>query len=602
MLNTSRINARSVFFATVTLAGLIAGSACAQDAADLVFKDAKIYTMDENQPWAESMAIADNKIVFVGKNGDADQWIGDKTNVIDLNDKMVVPGFFSGHEHLIAALWTQLGVQLGAGQSRQDYLDLIKDYAEANPDEEFVRGIGWNATLMGDPPTAADLDAIVPDRPVFLLDYTIHDVWMNSKALEMGGIGKDSPDPVPGLIYWVRDGDGNPTGYGREFVWMGAYIKSGAWQPDEMIAASQKTLYNLAAKFGYTAYINQGLVTPNIKDLDAHYEDTKVAMKLLQDLHDRRELKLRTFLQVLFKNEESSVEDLVRYATELRGEYNSDAIRISGIKVHPEGVHTSHASVMLQPWADQPDKVANRGVSAARTEEVILAGNKAGFDVSVHVDGSKTVRETIDSFLKSKAAGNSDARNSLEHYAVVHPDDVKRTVDNKILVNVTPIWATTWGGGLDGALEILGEARTRAYFQQIRTLMDGQAPVSIAADVPSTDPTLMGALTLCEAAVTRKDPSNPNDTRIFPPIEQALTLEQCLYAATMGGAYQARMEDKVGSIEAGKYADLVVLERSLFDVEPEEIADVKILATMMDGRFTYFDEDVEPVRSNLLWQ
>ena len=581
---------------------MFTGGVSAETPADLVFKDAKIYTVDKNKSWAEALAISGNSIVFVGDNDDAGPWIGEETEVIDLNGKMVLPGFVSGHEHLIASLWTQLGVQLGEGQSRQDYLDLVKAYVEANPDEQFILGIGWNATLMGDPPTAADLDAIVPDRPVFLLDYTIHDVWMNSKALEMGGIGKDSPDPVPGLIYWVRDEGGNPTGYGREFVWMGAYIKSGAWQPDKMIAESQEKLYDLAAKFGYTAYINQGLVTPNIKDLDAHNQDTKIAMKLLRDLEAKGELKLRTFLQVLYKNEESSVTDLVKYALELRDEYNSDKIRISGIKVHPEGVHTSHASVMLEPWSDQPDKVAKRGVSAARTEEVILAGNRAGLDVSVHVDGSKTIRETIDSFLKSRKAGNADARNSLEHYAVAHPDDVQRTIDNKLLVNITPIWGTTWSGGLDGALEILGEKRTKTYFQQIRTLMDGGAPVSIAADVPSTDPNLMGALTLCEAAVTRRDPSNKYDTRIFPPMSQALTLEQCLYAATMGGAYQARMEDKIGSIEAGKYADLVVLETNLFDVEPDQIADVDILATMMNGQFTYFHEDVQPVRINPLWQ
>jgi len=216
-----------------------------------------------------------------------------------------------------------------------------------------------------------------------------------------------------------------------------------------------------------------------------------------------------------------------------------------------------------------------------------MAANKAGFDVSVHTDGSKTVRDTIDSFLKAKEAGYTEARNSLHHFANVHPDDMQRVLKHKIPVNITPIWATTWGGGLDGALQILGKERTEKNFQQIRTAIEGGTSVSVAADVPSTDTDLMGALVQCEAAITRLDPSDPTDKRPFPPPGQAVTLEQCLYAATMGGAYQARMENKVGSIEVGKYADFVFLEKNLFDVAPAGIADVKVMATMMDGKYTY---------------
>jgi hypothetical protein len=133
-------------------------------------------------------------------------------------------------------------------------------------------------------------------------------------------------------------------------------------------------------------------------------------------------------------------------------------------------------------------------------------------------------------------------------------------------------------------------------------MVDGGVPVNIAADVPSTSAELMGALTQWEAAITRRDPSNPDDKRIFPPMSQALTLEQCVYASTMSGAYHIRMEDKIGSIEVGKYADLVVLKENVFDVAPDQIADVVILATMMDGRFTYFHPDVAPpVRTSPIW-
>lgn len=221
-----------------------------------MFLNGAIHTMNEDRPTAQALAVSGQQISYVGSDSGVQSLIGPGTEVVDLQGKMVLPGFVSGHEHLVASGWTQLGVKLGSGQSKEDYLKLIKEYADANPDEEFIRGIGWNATLMGGEFTAADLDAIVPDRPVFLQDYTIHDAWLNSKAMEMGGITKDTPDPVPGLIYWVRDDGGAPTGYAKEFAWMGAYVESGAWQPNTMIPESQSVLYDLAASFGYTAYIN----------------------------------------------------------------------------------------------------------------------------------------------------------------------------------------------------------------------------------------------------------------------------------------------------------------------------------------------------------
>lgn len=305
-------------------------------------------------------------------------------------------------------------------------------------------------------------------------------------------------------------------------------------------------------------------------------------MSYLKDLDDAGELKLRTYQMVMVKGDDFSADKAVEYALALRESYDSDTLRLHGIKVHPEGVHTSHASVMLAPWQDKPDLVAVRGVSAERTEEVVMTANAAELDMAVHVDGSKTGRETIDSYIRAKEAGYTDARNSIEHFAFVHPDDIQRTIDNDILVNITPIWATPWGGGLDAALEIMGEERTLTHFQQIRTLMDGGAPVSIGADVPSTNAQLM-------AALTRRDPSNPEDERVFPPMSQALTLDQCLYAATMGGAYQARVEDRIGSIEVGKYADLVVLGEDIVAVAPDRIAETPILATVMNGRFTHRD-------------
>ncbi len=249
--------------------------------ADIVFANAKVLTMNDAQPEAEAVAVTGNTITFVGSAADAQAMVGDGTNVFDLQGKMVLPGFVSGHEHLIASGFLSQGVDLISADSKEETLELIRAYAEANPHAPFVLGYGWNADTMGGFPTAADLDAVVPDRPAFLADATIHDSWLNSKAMEMGGITDDTEDPLPGFSYWVRDADGKITGVGIELAWMPAYVASGAWNAEELITASQKRLYALAAEAGYTAYIHQGLVTPNVLDVDRLHDDYKIALELL---------------------------------------------------------------------------------------------------------------------------------------------------------------------------------------------------------------------------------------------------------------------------------------------------------------------------------
>ena len=580
------------FFTTATAALAItsllsASPGWAQEAASYVFTNGKVYTVDEQQPWVEAVAVKDNEIVYVGDAAGAEAHVGDGTETIDLAGKMVLPGFVSGHEHLIASGFLSQGVDLVSATSKEETLGLIKAYADANPDKAFILGYGWNADTMGGFPTAADLDAILPDRPAFLSDATIHDSWLNSKAMEMGGVTDDTEDPLPGFSYWVRDDQDKILGVGIELAWMPAYVASGAWNAEELITASQERLYRLGAEAGYTAYIHQGLVTPNVNDADLLHEDYKIALDLLKTQEDSGDLELRTFIQYFFKDKAAAPATAVDYAVEMREQFDTDQIRVTGLKVHPEGVMLTKTAKMLEPFADDPDNTGARGLTPEVVEEAILLANEAGLDVSIHVEGTQTARTTIDSLIKTKEMGHAEARNSLHHFAAVHPDDIQRVLDHEIPVNLTPIWATTWGGGLTQVSTVLGKERTETYFQQLRTLIDGGTGVSIGADVPSTTPDFMSTQMQCEAAITRQHPTEP--TEVFPPMSQAITLEQCLHAATMGGAYQARMEDKIGSLEEGKYADLVVLEKDLFEIDPSEISDVKVMATMMDGRFTHRD-------------
>ena len=574
--------------AAVAMVGCTPPETTSPGTADFVFTNGKVYTVNEAQPWAEAVAVKDNEIVYVGDNAGAAGFVGEGTEQFDLDGKMVLPGFVSGHDHLTASNWTKAGVDLFAAGSKEDYLRMIKEYADANPDAEFVYGYGYNYQAYGGYPTAADLDTVVPDRIAFIFDFTIHDAWLNTKALEAGGITKDTPDLIPGFTYWIRDDEGNPTGAAIELAWMPAYIDAGAWQQQVLITDSQKTLYDRAASQGWTTVLTPGLVTPNLKHLERNHEDMVFAMNLLHELEQAGELKLRTMFHYMYKNGDIEPADTIAYATEMKAKYDSDMLRIAGIKIHPEANWVTYTSVMIEEYNDKPGEFGTGGIAPERVAEMIMKANAAGLDVSTHVDGTATVRSTIDAIEASINAGHTDARNTLQHFINVHPDDMKRVGELKIGVNLTPIWATDWSDNVSQAIEKLGMHRLETEYQQIKQAIDLGTTVSISADVPSTPSELAGALMQMQAAVTRKDPSNP-DSEPAPPPSQAISVEEGIRALTIDPAWQARMEDKIGTIEVGKYADLVVLEKNLFDVNPDDLVQVKVLGTMMDGEFTHRD-------------
>lgn len=553
--------------------------------ADTVFTGGRVYTVNDNQPWAEAVAVKGNKIIFVGSAADVQEHIGDNTKVIDCQGKTILPGFISVHDHLIASGWMNLGVQLYKGKSLDDYLKAIKEYADAHPNEKIIRGVGWNAENIEGHPTAVMLDKAVPDRPTILVDYTGHDAWLNTKALEAAEVTKDTPDSVPGVAYWVRDDEGNPTGKATEVGWLGAYVKMGGWDPETMIPQIQKKQFDAAASFGMTTFLNPGIITPRVTDPIGTFEDHEAAMAYLADLADKGELKLRTFAQPVFKNASIDTSQFIGRAAEYAKTYNTDMLRCYGIKIHPEGTFNAKTSWMLEPYEGTTTR-GSAGVKPPLMKELILAANEAGLDVVIHVDGSATARGTIDAIEATRKAGHTDARNAMHHYYWVHPDDQKRVEEMKIPLNVSPIFFTDWSDGDKPVMSLLGERRTASEYAKFQKPVEAGCIVSLAADVPSAPIALAAPLLSVESAITCRAPKNP-DSQVFPPGAKGITVEQAIKAVTINPAWQIRMEDKIGSLEVGKYADLVVLGQNPFDIDPTNISEIDILMTMMDGKFTY---------------
>ena len=564
--------------------------------ADYVFTNGKIYTVNQKQPWAEAVAVKANKIVYVGDAAGVDKLKGKNTQVVDLAGKMLLPGFVSGHDHLIASRWMNYGVDLYSAKSKDEYLKLIKEYVDSHPDEKVIRGIGWNPDIYGAHPTAKELDAIVPDRPAILLEFTIHDAWLNTKALEVGEITRDTPDAVSGVTYWGRDDDGNPTGVGYEFSWLPVFIKSGAWQPEKIIPESQKMLHQAAAEAGITAYLNPALVTPTLNSGMKALEDVSYVMQYMTGLEQSGELQLRTFVQPIFKNPDTNPKEFCEASAQLASQYHSDTLGIQGIKIHPEGNWSSKTSLQLEPYlggeidedTQKPSPTAY-GAASVRSDlmkQVVLACNAVGLDVNTHVDGSQTVRNMVDAIEASQKAGYKDTRNQLSHLFWTHPDDLQRILDMDLTVNVTPNFSTDWSGQKGLALSLLGEERIEQQLSMYPKVFDNGNKVSLSADIPSAPIDHIGPLFHMQTAMTMRDPTNPK-SEVFPTDRKGITLEQAIKAVTIYPAWQLRMEDKFGSLEAGKYADLVILDTNLFDVKPDDLTKVNVVATMMNGKFTY---------------
>ncbi|MXN63867.1 amidohydrolase family protein [Stappia sp. GBMRC 2046] len=561
-----------------------------QEAADLLLTNGFVYTVNEGQPKAEAIAVRGNEIVFVGSAEDARAYAGDGTEIVDLAGKMVLPGYVSTHDHIIGAAWVNQGVDLNSATNKEETLQLIRDYVEANPDLPIVLGQGYNPGLMGGIPTAAELDEIVPDKVALIIDWTLHNAWLNTKALEAGNITKDTPDPTPGVNYWVRDEEGNPTGVGMEGAWFAAYIPV-AWDAEKMISESRAKLQAQAAAGGMTTVLVPQIVTPNVTNAPGMFKDAETTMKILTAANEAGELPIRTFVSPSYKDVSADPVEFAERVRDMADRYKGDMVRVHGIKLHPEGTWSGMGVLMLEPF-EGTDNYGASVVSPDLMKEVVLAANAQGLDVVSHAEGSATVRGMIDAILASREAGNTDERNAIHHFQIVHPDDQQRVIDNRIPVNVTPIFSTDWAGQDTDYKKLLGGERVLNYVGQYAKAADADwRMLSISADSPSSPMSNVGMLNQIYGAVSFKSTLQPPEvSKPFPPGAQHLTIEQAIKAVTIGPAWQLRMEDKIGSIEVGKLADFVILDRNILELDdPEELLETRVLATIMDGAFRHRD-------------
>ena len=545
--------------------------------ADMVLTGGHVHTVDLARPRAEAVAVRGERIVAVGSAAAAASLIGPRTRVVDLAGRLLLPGFQDAHVHPVEAGVDRLHCDLRAARGRDGVLAAIRAYVAAHPDDEWVIGSGWYmADFEHGTPRREDLDAIVSDRPAFFPNRDGHSTWVNSRALEMGGVDRDTPDPADGRI--ERDPDGSPTGTLHEdaarFVErlippitadMRAdglrigqqYLQSlgiTAWQ-DAIVEAETESIYCRAA--------GEGWLTGRVEA--AMWWD-----------RERGDEQIEEFV------ERSRTGSIGR-------------LRVNSVKLMQDGVLETFTGAMIDPYLGQDGTpTANRGISFIDPERLpgwVTKLDAAGLQPHFHAIGDRAVRECLDAVAAARSAnGHTDTRPHIAHIQVIHPDDIPRFAALDVVANAQALWACHEDQLDVLTIPFLGPERS-SWQYPFGSLIRSGARLAMGSDwsVSSPDP-----LQAIEVAVTRSAPevvaSTVHATRrgLFLP-EEALTLGAAVRAYTAGSAYVNHLDRETGTIEVGKLADLTVIDRDLFAANASAIGQGRVLATFVGGAAVFED-------------
>lgn len=554
-----------------TLCVVVSMSACSNDAekttgADTVLQHGYVYTVDANRSVAQAVAVTDGRIVYVGPDEGAAAFIGDNTRVVDLHGRMLMPGFQDSHIHPIMAGIEASACDLNGLPGIPEYRGKILDYATNNPDVPWILGGGWAMSVFGPggAPSKSILDELIPDRPVYLSSQDGHTGWANSAALAIAGIDKNTPDPADGRI------DRDPvTGEAIGSLQEGAMSLVTEHIPPNSLATRLMGLrYSIALlnSYGITA-IQDAIV----------YEDD---LKAYTELANRGELSLRVVASLWWETRKDMSQLPAMVA--LRDKYSKGLIDARTIKVMQDGVMENYTAAMLEPYLVPSGTKGIPMVEPEQLKAIVSKLDAEGFQVHFHAIGDAAVRQSLDAveeaLIDNGALGH---RHHISHLQMIDPTDIPRFKELDVIANFQPLWAYADEYVTELTIPFIGEERAR-WMYPIKSVLDTGATVAFGSDwsVSTANP-----FPQIETAVTRKSAIDDEMDAFIP--EERIDLASAVAAFTINAAFLSRRETETGSIEVGKYADLVLLDQNLFEIEAKDISETTALATVFEGRVVH---------------
>ena len=535
--------------------------------ADLVFRDGVVFTVDAARSWATGVAVAGGRIVAVTSDDrQLAEWIEPDTQVISLDGGLLLPGFQDAHIHPPTAGLGLVRCNLHEHHDRASYLETIAAYADQHPEEPWILGAGWAMDAFpGGTPTRQDLDRIVPDRPVFLVNRDGHGAWVNSRALEEAGVVATTPDPPDGRI--EREGDGAPAGTLQE----GAMGLVHRVVPADTVADFERGL-----KVAQDYLLSLGITAWQDADVSPQTEQA------YRSLAERDELIARVVGALWW--ERSAGEEQIEELLIRRDRGPVGRFRPTSVKMMLDGVAENFTASMLDPFLGADgQETTNRGIDFIDPDllpRFVTRLDAEGFQVHFHAIGDRAVRNALDAVEAARRTnGWTDGRHHISHIQVIAPEDLPRFRRWGVVANGQPLWACHEGYQTDLTIPFLGPERAARQYPFGSLLRHG-ATLAFGSDWSVSTP---NPLLEIETAVRRISPGNRQERPFFPG--ERVSPADAIAAFTAGSAYVNHLDRETGSIEVGKAADLVALDRNIFETEP--IGDAAVVATIVDGKVAF---------------
>ena len=539
-----------------------------------MLRNGSVYKLDSTESRAQSLAVGGGTILYVGDDAGVEAFVGPKTEVIELGGKTVLPGFIDSHSHPSGALVQAVAVSLNDLGSLDDYLEAVRRFAEENPAKEAIRGSGWsNALFPLTGPMKADLDAVVSDRPVQLGSGDGHSSWVNSKALEVAGIDRHTPDPEGGVI--ERDpSTGEPTGTLRESATGLVSAVLPQFTVEERMIGLE-AFQEMAAKDGVTTARVAAIGLSAAGDFDPS------DLTAYERMESEGKLRVR-FRGSLLVPPDAPIERIAELVAERKKQVGG-LFEIDAVKIFVDGVVEGETAYLHQPYAHRPDYRGELLWEPDHLNEMVAAADREGFTVHIHAIGDAATGLALDAFQFAREKnGRREVRHQVTHLQLVTPADVKRFAELAVIAVPQPFWFSK--GGFYDAIEApyLGEERASREYP-MKSFFDAGVTVASASDFPVTIP--FSPVVGMKMGITRSsNPANPD--MVLGPDER-VSLEQMIASFTRNGAFAAGLEERLGSLEVGKVGDVVVLDRNLFEVPEEQVGEAKVLLTLFEGREIY---------------
>lgn len=535
--------------------------------ADLIITGARIYTMDAARSWADALAIKNGRFLYVGDVGGCNKFKGAKTRIWTLKpDQMVLPGFHDCHVHLAESGLQMRQCDITACKTVEVIIQTIKKYAETHTSEKWIIGSGWSLPLFPNTaPTAALLDTAVSDRPALIESQDGHSSWANSLALKAAGITRNTPDPPRGRI--ERDDSGEPIGTLRESA---VELCEKLVPPpsfDERLAGARLAV-KLANSFGLTS----------AQDANA----SEAILRTYREMDRKGELTLRLVAAQQTNADAKSLPSEVERLVRLRKKYSGGRLRASSAKIFADGVIEARTAALLKPYEGSNGGTGILNVPQDRFNQFARLLEAAGFQIHTHAIGDRAIRVTLNAYenVKKNNRGMLNGRHQIAHLQLIDPEDISRFRRIGVVANFEPYWAFSDDYVVKSTIPVIGAERTSRNYP-IKSVFNSGAVVTAGSDWSVTT---LNPLDAIQVAVTRQSLDGKTDPF---NVQERSSLPEILQAYTINGAYVNGQEKETGSIEVGKFADLVVLDRNLFDIAPVTIHDAKVDATVIEGKVVY---------------